>query len=70
LTIQGVPNLSTSMPQVLAQEVGCGGMVIVPPGSQGLKHTLRLLHGFVVQRTGYRFRVYVISSIFISLPPW
>jgi hypothetical protein len=69
LTIQGVPNLSTSMPQVLAREVGCGGMVIVPPG-QGLKHTLRLLHGFVVQRTGYRFRVYVISSIFISLPPW
>ncbi|MGH8604880.1 MAG: hypothetical protein ACREXR_19475 [Gammaproteobacteria bacterium] len=46
-----MPNLSTSMPQVLAQTVGCGGMVIVPPG-QGLKHTLRLLHGFVVQRTG------------------
>jgi len=64
-----VPNLSTSMPQVLAKEVGCGAMVIIPPG-QGLKHTLDLLHGFVAQRIGYRFRVYVISSIFISLPPW
>ncbi len=56
------------MPQVLAQKVGCSGMVIVPPG-QGLKHTLGLLHSFVAQRIGYRFRVYLISSIFISLPP-
>ncbi|MGH8487418.1 MAG: hypothetical protein ACREXS_00715 [Gammaproteobacteria bacterium] len=44
-----MPNLSTSMPQVLAQKVGCGGMVIVPPG-QGLKHTPRLPDGVVVQQ--------------------
>lgn len=70
-----MPNLSISMSQVLAQKVGCGVMVIGRHGcraavSRGLKHMLRLLDGFAVQRTAYYFRVYVISSIFISLPPW
>jgi hypothetical protein len=37
---------------------------------QGLKHMPRLLDGVAVQRADYCFRVYVISIIFISLPPW
>jgi hypothetical protein len=49
--------------------VGCGRHGRVALG-QGSKHMPRLVDGVAVQRTDYCLRVYVISIIFISLPPW
>jgi hypothetical protein len=50
-------------------KVGCGRHGRVALG-RGSKHMPRLVDGVAVQRTDYCLRVYVISIIFISLPPW
>src|SRR3954454_24721549 len=36
-TIQGTPNLSTTMPKPAAQNVGANGIVTVPPSASALK---------------------------------